>query len=311
MTREIEIGREEFLALPTEEVRRIVLEKGKPRVGIFIADGNRRLVMCRTRLSPTSDEFYKEYARFFVDALKESLEIFFSHGLHTLFFPLFGPSLLLRKNKFQSITIPLAYQRIFESDEWLEFYKENGIRVKAYGNLSQLEKIDVNRLNMVEGIRKRIEQTASQDKHILFFGFMAENTPGLEMPQLIIDFYKSVNRAPSPREMIEIYYGEPVAPADFFIMSGKLSDLGALPPLISSQKARMYYFLVPGFWGLNITNYRRILYDLMFGQPLHSPPEYNAQHPSNIETLDQFYQQHRNSIIGIGKRVGEFWVLNI
>jgi len=311
MNKRIEIDREEFLVLPAEEIRRIVLERNKPVVGIFVADGNRRLVMCQTRLSPTSEEFYKEYARIFVDSLKESLNIFFSHGLKTLFFPLFGPSLLLRKNKFQSITIPATYRKIFESDEWLKFYKENGIRVKAYGDLSQLEKIDVNRLNMGEGIMRAVEKTASHDKHTLFFGFMSENTPGLEMPQLIIDFYKSTNREPSPQEMIEIYYGEPVAPADFFIMSGKLSDHGALPPLISTLKARMYYFLVPGFLGLNITNYRRILYDLIFGQPLHSPPEYNVQQLNGIETLDKFYRQYRDTIIGIGKQVGDFWVLNI
>lgn len=308
MTREIEIGREEFLAQPTEEVRRIALEKGKPRVGIFIADGNRRLVMCRTRLSPTSDEFYKEYARFFVDALKESLDIFFNHGLHTLFFPLFGPSLLLRKNKFQSITIPLAYQRIFESDEWLEFYKENGIRVKAYGNLSQLEKIDVNRLNMVEGIRKMIEQTASQDKHILFFGFMAENTPGLEMPQIIIDFYKSTNRAPSPQEMIKIYYGEPVAPADFIITSEKLSGGGALPPLIAAQKAKTYLFPVPGFLAFNNENYKKILYDLLFFHPYESVPEYREINTQNIEELNNFYHRYKSVIIGTSERVGNFWV---
>ena len=78
MTRETNIGKKEFLKLSIEEIRRIVLEKKKPKVGIFVADGNRRLVMCNTRLSPTSDEFYREYARFFVDSLKKSFKIFFS-----------------------------------------------------------------------------------------------------------------------------------------------------------------------------------------------------------------------------------------
>ena len=234
MNKDCVIGREEFLTLPTEEIRRIVLDKKKPKVGIFIADGNRRLVLCKTRLSPTSEEFYEEYARFFVNALKESLTIFFSHGLNILFVPLFGPSLLIRKNKFQSITVPAVYRQVFQSEEWFRFYEENDIRVRTYGDLSQLENIDVNRLNMEVGVRKTVEKTASHYNHVLYFGFMSENTPGLEMPQHIINFYKSEKRPPTPQEMIEMYYGEIITPADFILFSNKFSGQGALPPFIST-----------------------------------------------------------------------------
>jgi hypothetical protein len=280
-------------------------------VGIFVADGNRRLVMCRTRLPPGSDEFYKEYARFFVDSLKESLNIFFSHGLETLFFPLFGPSLLLRKNKFQTITIPAVYQEIFQNNEWFEFYKEKGIRVKAYGDLSQLGNIDVKNLNMAEGIKQTIKKTAKHDKHTVFFGFMSENTPGLEMPQLIIDFYKSNKRTPTPGEMIDIYYGEPVSSADFLILSDKLAGHGALPPFISIQNTRMYYLLVPGFLSLNSFTFRKILYDLLILRPLHSLPEYKENSLNNIESLEKFYQRYKSTVIGTGDQLGQFWVPDI
>jgi hypothetical protein len=310
MNREIEIGREEFLKLSTEEIHGIVQQKNSPRVGIFVADGNRRLVMCQTGLSPTSEEFYQEYARFFVDSLKKSLTIFFDHGLETLFFPLFGPSLLLRQNKFQSITIPAAYQKIFQSDEWFQFYKENRIRVKAYGEFSQLEKIDIKHLSFAKGIHQTIQKTASHDKHTLFFGFMSENTPGLEMPKYIIDFYKSHNRPPTSGEMLEIYYGETISPADFIIFSEKLSNR-ALPPFISNQRAIMYFLPIPGFLGLNALNYRRILYDLLYIQHQDSIPEYSDDDYNNIEPLNKFYQQHKNTIIGTGKRIGKFLIPDI
>lgn len=305
MNKEAEIGREEFLELPTGDIRKIVQDQQKPRVGIFVADGNRRLVMCRTRLSPKSDEFYSEYARFFVDSLQECLNIFFDHGLEILFFPLFGPSLLLRKNKFQSITLPNAYHKIFQTDEWFQFYNEKGIRVKTYGDMSQLEKIDVNRLNFTKGINQMVEKTAPHDKHILFFGFMSENTPGMEMPQLIIDFYKNNNRTPIPREMVEIYYGESIPPTDFLLLSDKLSTR-ALPPLISTQHTQIYYLPVPGFLGLNTTTFRKVLYDLLFFHPQDSIPEYTDNHLKNIESLDKFYQQHKNTVIGIKKNIGKF-----
>ncbi len=307
MIREIEISKKEFLKLPVEKIRRIVHQKGKPKVGIFVADGNRRLVMCRTRLSSNSDEFHNEYARFFVDSFKESLDIFFDHGLEILFFPLFGPSLLARKNKFQSITIPAVYQKLFKSDEGFEFYKEKGIRIKAYGDLSQLEKIDVKQLNMAEGIQQMIKKTASHDKHTIFFGFMSENTPGLEMPQKIIQFFRANNRPPIPEEMIESYYGEYISSADFIIFSDKLS-LRALPPLISTQNASMYYFPVPGFLGLNELNYRKILYDLLFIQPHKSIPAYPGNDSNYIKSLCSFYEFHQDIIIGTVKKRGNFLV---
>lgn len=308
--RETEIGRDEFLKLSTEEIYQIVQQEKRPKVGIFVADGNRRLVMCRTRLSPNSDEFYSEYARFFVDSLQECLNIFFDHGLETLFFPLFGPSLLLRKNKFQSITLPNAYQKIFQADEWFQFYNEKGIRVKTYGDMSQLEKIDVNRLNFTKGINQMVERTALHDKHTLFFGFMSENTPGMEVPQLIIDFYKNNNRAPILQEMVEIYYRESIPPADFLLFSDKISTR-ALPPLISSQHTQMYYLPVPGFLGLNTTTFRKVLYDLLFFHPQDSIPEYTDNHLKNIENLDRFYQQHKNTIIGIKKNIGKFMDIDL
>jgi len=136
MEAEIKMAREAFLDLPTAKVRKLVEEKGKPRVGVFVADGNRRLLLARTGLAPDSKEFYSEYARFFVESLEKSLNLFFDHGLQILFFPLFGPSLLKRQNQFHSLTIPAVYNQIFQSPKWMEFYGEKGIRVKVYGDLS-------------------------------------------------------------------------------------------------------------------------------------------------------------------------------
>jgi hypothetical protein len=311
MTREIEIDRKEFLGLPAEEIRRIVIEKNTPRVGIFVADGSRRLLMCRTGLSPTSEEFYSEYARFFVEAFKYSLEIFFDHGLRSLFFPLFGPSVMRRKNKFQSITIPGIYKEIFQSDEGFNFYKEKGIKIKAYGDLSQLEKIDINKLNMAEGVRQMIEKTASHKKHTLFFGFMSRNTVGIEMPEQIIDFYKSHNRIPSHQEMIETYYGESVPEADFLIFSHKFSSPGVLPPLIVTPKTRMFYFPVPGFLAFNAIAYRKIIYDLNFIQLSQSHTAYTEEDLNYIESLERYYKQHKNKIIGTRKKIGKFLVPDI
>lgn len=305
------LGLDDFLKLSTEEVRMIFSNKVKSRVGVFVADGNRRMIMCQSQISPSSDEFYQEYGVFFEKALRQALIIFFSYGLNILFFPLFGPSLIIRKNKFQSITIPYVFQKVFQGDEWFDFFKEYGIRVKSYGDLSQLQQIDIQHLNMAEGIKQTIEQTASHANHTVFFGFMSENTPGLEMPQQIINFYKTYGTTPSPGEMVKMYYGEPISPADFIIFSNKLSGHQVLPPFITTCKANAYFFPVPGFWGLTEKTFRLILYDMLFVQTGAAPAEYQEDVLYYIPELKRFYKEHQDNVIGTMKQIGQFCVSNL
>ena len=164
---------------------------------------------------------------------------------------------------------------------------------------------------MAAGIKETIEETARYKNHTVFFGFMSENTPGLEMPQLIIDLYKSINRAPTSKELIKRYYGEDVPSADFLIFSDRFSGLGPLPPLVSGPKTQMYYLPAPGFLAFNSITYRKILHDLLFILPLYSPGEYTDKCIADIETLENFYEHHKNTIIGTGKNIGEFVVADI
>jgi hypothetical protein len=311
MPKDLGIAKHDFLKLTAGEICKIVTQKKKPRVGIFLPDGNRRLLMCGTKLDPTSEAFYEAYARHFLDSFRDALVTFFGHGLKTLFLPLLGPSQLARKNKFQEITIPIVYNELFKGSQWLDFLREKEIRVKTYGDLSQLETINKKRLNMLDGINRLVENTASHNHHTLFFGFVSDHTPGLEMPQHIIQFYQTHHRQPTQREILEIYYGEAVPDADFIILSSKLSGHGAFPPFISTRQARMYSFPVPGFLGLSKMNYRRIIYDLLFLQPLYHIPEYTPEYLENIEELNQFYQENKDKIFGTNKKIGKFNVLDI
>lgn len=302
MEKGIDISLEEFLDLSSAAIRKIVVQKNKPRVGVFVADGNRRLVMCRTRVDPTSDEFYHEYARFFTSSLKKTLGLFFDHGLQTLFFPLFGPSLVERKNQFQTLTIPAVYKEIFQTSNWLQFYKDKGIRIKAYGDLSQLAKIDALNLDMEAGIRQAVEKTAANSPHTLFFGFMSDNTPGFEMPGQIIDFYNTHRRTPSQEEMLSLYYGQALPPADFLILSSKLS-LRALPPLISFQDTRLYFLPTPGFHSLTLDKYKKILHDLLFVQAFNPPALTTEDCLKHIDAIEDFLQKYQDTIIGIEEKM--------
>lgn len=298
MSEKTDMDRETFLGLSAPEIAGLVDQHQKPRTGVFVPDGTRHLVMCRTRLSPAADEFYPAYARLFVDALKECLTIFFDHGLKYLFFPLFGPSLLERTGRFQTITIPAVYREVFQGEAWLSFFQEKGIRVKAYGDLSKLDLIDALHLGMKEGVRQLVEKTAHHDRHTLLFGFLSDNTPGFEMPQQIVDFFQAHSRVPDLSEMQTLYYGEPIPPADFIILSHKLS-LRPLPPLISLHQPRIYFFPAPGFFSLTAHNYRGILYDILYTGDEEVEEDSPLRVIEGIDTPGHWLSPNRDEIIGL------------
>jgi len=111
--------------------------------------------------------------------------------------------------------------------------------------------------------------------------------------------------------MVEEYYGEKVSPADFVIYSNKISGQAALPPLTVNRQTRMYYFPTPGFLALTPKTFRKILHDLLFCTTSNSIPEYAEENVKNIESLNSYYQNHKEIIVGTGNITGQIRVLDI
>jgi hypothetical protein len=304
-----EISKEEFVALPAKEITRIVKQKGKPKVGIFVPDGNRRMTMALTGLSEDSEDFYSEYVRLFIEKFMENLKVFFSHGLDTLIVPLISPTILNRSQKYINLAINGLLQALVKSDKWLNFYKENDIRVRTYGNPGHLKETQCQKgIQWIEEIKT---QTSHHKAHTLFYGFLSNNPGGMQSVNLAVEFYKLHRRKPTCPEMKEMYYGENLDEADFFIMSTKIAGAGALPPLISSKKTGMYFLPTPGVMGLTRETYREILYDLLYCRPDGPIKKYGDDDLEDIETLKKYFFPNEPTVIGPGKRVGKFWVPGI
>jgi hypothetical protein len=304
-----EISKEEFVALPAEEIARIVKQKEKPKVGIFVPDGNRRMTMALTGLSEDSEDFYAEYVRLFTEKFMENLKVFYSHGLDTLIIPLISPTILNRNQNYINLAINGLLQTLVKSDKWLNFYKENDIRVKTYGDLEALRGTECEKgVQWIEGIKT---QTSHHKTHTLFYGFLSNNTGGMESINLAVEFYKLHRRKPTYPEMKEMYYGENLPGADFFIMSTKIAGVGALPPFISNKKTEMYFLQAPGVVGLTRETFREILYDLLFCRTDETIKKYSVHDLKGIEVLKKFYFSDESIVFGPGKRVGKFWVPGI
>lgn len=304
-----EISKEKFVALPAEEITRIVKQKGKPKLGIFVPDGNRRMTMTLTGLSENSEDFYSEYVRLFTGKFMENLKVFFPHGLDTLIIPLISPTILNRSQKYINLAINGLLQSLLKSDKWLNFYKEYNIRVRTYGDLEALRGTECQKeIQWIEEIKI---QTSHHKTHTLFYGFLSNNPGGMEAVNLAVEFYKMHQRKPTYPEMKEMYYGENLPEADFFIMSTKIAGAGALPPLISSKKTEMYFLTAPGVIGLTRETYREILYDLLYCRPDGPIKKYGDDDLKDLETLKKYFFPNEPTVIGPGKRVGKFWVPGI
>lgn len=306
---EIEITKEEFFNLSTEEIAQIVKQKGKPKVGIFVPDGNRRMTMTLSKLNPETDEFFYENARITTQYFKGNLNVIFNHGLKTLFVPLISSNVFKRGKRYLSITLLEGLKQILHSKTWLNFYEKNDIRVNFYGNLEYLKKTDSS--IVMEWIQEIKNYTAKHKTHNLLYGFLSPNIFGIEFTHWAIDFYKKYGREPTYPELVKSYYGKEISHANFFIMSTKLAGLGALPPFISGQETQLYFLVAPGVLALTQHTYREILYDLLFCRPNKSNNEYTTNDMHDLESLRQYYLRHNSTVIGLGRKIGKFCVPDI
>lgn len=311
-----------FFSLDTPTVRALLKQKQTPVTGIFVSDGNRRLVMARTGKCPEEKGFWQAYLETVTGCFKENLDVFFSHGLENLFFPIFGDSLLERGKAYVETVIPELTRILFEDETWLGFYKKNNIRVKSYGDLKKLDAVFPGR-----GLPGKIKQaealTVNHAPHTLYYGFFSSPFAGVQMRERLNDFVSAHGREPDHDESIALYYGEPVRRADFFINSIRIGGLGALPPLITGRETKIYTLPAPAIFSLSQRTYREILYDMLFTRPgidLNGNPcgqdSQREDHPpvdreTGIRLLNRFFDDHQNTVLGTGKKINRFWVLDL
>jgi len=307
--KENEISKDDFIKLPADEISEITKNLGKPKVGIFVTDGNRRMTLAFSELDPKKDEFYYENARMTTHYFMNNLKVFFRHGLQTLFIPLISSNVFHRNKKYQDITLKEGLFTILKNEDWLDFYDENDIRVHVYGQLAYFQKSSHSMIH--EWIEDVKNHTSKNKTHHLFYGFLSPTRIGMELIRLGIDFYKKYGRDPTYQEQVEMYYGEIIPPAEFFIMSTKFAGLGALPPLICGQETQMYFVAAPGVFALTQDTYRKILYDLLFCRLNSANNEYINPDTKDIESLRNYYVNHQSTVIGIGRRIGKFWTPEI
>ena len=301
----MDYSEEEFLKLPAEVVSKIVKEKKMPKVGVFMPDSTRRTGILFYDLKPESPDFIRRIYDRINQSFFDVVKIMFDHGVPTLLLPLLNPGNLRRGDIFKKASLLHGLKFLFTDPLWVDFYEEYDIRVKVFGNMEELREFDY----VLEWIAEIEEKTASNSQRRLFLGIAYSNW--FEYPRLVklgIEFFQRTERFPSVHELIEIYYRDRIDEVDYMIRPTMIRDSDMQPLLISGRKTQMYFTVSP-FIFFNDTVFKKILYDLIYLRTVtKGGGDYKDSEVEGLKPLKEFYVENRNSVIGMGRKIGKVWV---
>jgi hypothetical protein len=296
----------QFLKMPRSEVLALHTQFGFPLLGVFVADGSRRLVLAYSDAEPETEAFYLAAAHLPSQYLRSAVETVFSYGLPILMAPVLGRSLLQRGKDYVRLTLLEGLRLLFNSSEWSEMYQRLGVRVHVYGHPECLQGTACE--PALEWIERTQKETAANQQYSLFYAIGETSVVGEEAAQNAAVFFAECQRMPTREEQVRRYYGELLPMADWFIMTSKMSGLGALPPLLINSDTEIYF--LPTVMGLTDTVYRQILYDMWFGRSaLRQGVNGFELTAAKRAALRRSYDHSVGQVLGVGLEIGRVWVM--
>jgi len=289
-----------FQDLPAEEVARLVREAG-PKVCVFPINGTRRWFMLEY-MRGQGEDLLAAYLEASIRRHIELYTLFFEHGIDTLLTPAFGPDLMERSQDYLQVASK-GLARLATDPVLLDFYKSNGVRVRFYGDHRKyLGSTPYAYLSDL--FDEAAAQTAHHDRHRLFFGLFSHD-PSETVAELAVQYYIKHGAVPDRRKLVELYYGEYVAPVDFFIGFEKFSAFDM--PLLALGNEDLYFTVSPSPY-LNAQQLRAILYDHLYSRRVEET-DYSEMGTADWAAMRDFYRANAGNTLGIGaiQKRGGFW----
>lgn len=294
------ISLDEFLALPTEEVARLVRQAG-PQVCVFPINGTRRWFVLEHG-GQVRDDPIQAYMDIASQNHIELYRLFFDHGIDTLLTPFVGPDILAR-NGYMARIGAKGFARLVQGKDFLNFYDEYGVRVRFYGDYRQA--LESTPYAYLADLFDSIAETTKSNTHVrLFFGAFA-NDATESVAQLAVQYFQKHGRVPDRRALIEAYYGEYIEPVTLFIGFDRFSVFDY--PLLASGHENLYFTIAPSPYLLETNLLRCILYDHIYTRNIREP-EYERLNPQALAELRAFYRVNREKAFGLGELMHGIWI---
>ncbi len=292
------MDKETFQSLPLSEVARLVRSAGS-KVCVFPINGTRRWFLMEYPLSRQRD-----MASVYCDvAAKRHIELyrlFFDHGVDTLLTPIFGPDLLERGEAYAEMaTEGLAL--LATNDDFVEFYNAYQVCVRFYGDYREFFG-PTPYAYLVDLFEEATARTLSHDRHQLFFGVCAQS-PWETIARLAVQYHTEHGCVPDRRALVEMYYGEYVAPVDLFIGFDKFCVFDM--PLVATGNEDLYFTVSPSPY-LSERQLREILYDHLYSRR-GGEPDYSGMQLDDWKRMKVFYRANIDRTLGVGMKVGQIW----
>lgn len=284
---------ETFLGLPTEEVARLVREAG-PKVCVFPINGTRRWLILEYP-EAVAEDFVEAYLNIAGRRHVELYQLFFDHGIDTLLTPVFGPDILARGEGYSDL-IRDGLSWFARGQDFLDFYDAYDVRVRVYGDYRRyLEPTPY--AEVIDDFKAVEQRTASHSRRRLFFGVCAHDAAET-VAEIGVRFHQTYGRLPNKREIIEAYYGEYVAPVDFFIGFDKFAAFDM--PLVATGNEDLYFTVAPSLY-LHARQLRTILFDHIYARP-KGENTYTEMTEADWAAMRDFYHANVGNTSGIGMR---------
>lgn len=294
-----------FQSLSTPEVAEIVQERG-PRTIVFAAGGTTRwFILNYLDGWPKDMSYWQEYLTQGGRQFLKAAQMFFDHGVRTLFTHAIVPGQLGKSKGYLPLALSAGMEKIASSADFLSFYQEYGVRVHFFGNYCQVLKGSAHESTLAHF--DEIEaQTQANNRHLLYWGFNSEHDQMTPILDLAVQYYRDHGRSPSQEEIITLHYKEPIDPIDIYIGFNRPKTSDLIPPLLEGQTD--LYFTVGLSFDLSQIQFRSILYDHLFArQGRHR--DYGELSENVFSEMQAFYRLNQNNVIGLGQRYdpGAIW----
>ena len=303
---------QEFIRLSDDEVSVIVRRQGAPTSVCVVDDATRRTGQVFFGLDVNDPKFINKLNRRLSRPYQRIFSSCFKQGVTSLFVPAMTYGCYSRGDVYHHKIMEFA-QEVFTGDYWMGYFHDEDIRLKFYGDFDYLKGLGYEDLfsHMEE-----IEDVTKHGKKTLFLGF-ATSTHREEMRSLVsyakkngLDDFEKIwsNRF---NTLVRDYYGEMVKSIEVFIRPCELRLSETMPPFLG-EYAELYFTPTP-VTEVNHNFYRRIIYDFLYARrrTFGSRSYFENEDKGELEQAKEIYTRYEDKIVGLGQRVGGWWIVDL
>lgn len=290
-----------FLAVDTETVAAQVQAAGHSCWSIAMG-GTRRAYLAEggSMADAAGMEAYFQWAEASQRAVYEQL---FALGIETVILVGRVPA---DRGPAYSAFMRRIMQRLVSGEQRIASYQKLGLRVRVAGNLAQLAGA-IGVADLAQHYAEVADQTAHATGSTLIYLFRGGwYDPASEEAQIGYQVGTQLQRAPTRAELVQAFYGGPVAPLSAYVGSGR-PRTGLLRPPFLCGAEELYWSHGP-LMRLNEADWRRILFDQLYTRQTAGGRSYPEDEQSRAAICEALRTQD-GRILGLGRLhpLG-FWV---